>query len=116
MLWFKEIEGPWEELSQSWFGGGIHHSCLKNMEELPYGKRIWIENKPQWSKAFVGYPALNAKQIRWLEFLGNYNFEIKHIKEKENKVVDALNRKVHTTHVTTINIYNFYLKIRILEI
>jgi hypothetical protein len=27
-----------------------------------------------------GQPTLNSRQSRWLEFLGEYDFEIKHIK------------------------------------
>ena len=33
---------------------------------------------------------LNMRQARWLAFLSEYHFELKHIKGKENKVVDAL--------------------------
>lgn len=32
---------------------------------------------------------LNARQARWLALLSEYEFKIKHIKGKENKVVDA---------------------------
>jgi len=35
---------------------------------------------------------LNGRQARWLAFLSEYDFEIKHIKGKENKVVNALSR------------------------
>ena len=35
---------------------------------------------------------LNACQARWLAFLSEYDFESKHIKGKQNKVVDALSR------------------------
>ena len=35
---------------------------------------------------------INARQARWLPFLREYDFEIKHIKGKENKVADALSR------------------------
>jgi len=35
---------------------------------------------------------LNARQARWLAFLSEYDFKIKHIKGKENKVADALSR------------------------
>jgi len=35
---------------------------------------------------------LNARQARWLAYLSEYDFEIKHIKGKENNVVDALRR------------------------
>ena len=33
---------------------------------------------------------LNARQARWFSFISEYDFEIKHIKGKENKVADAL--------------------------
>ena len=35
---------------------------------------------------------LNARQARWLAFLSEYDFEIKYIKGKENKVAYALRR------------------------
>ena len=35
-----------------------------------------------------------------------FDFEIKHIKGKENKVVDALNRNVHEMHVASLSISN----------
>jgi hypothetical protein len=59
---------------------------------------------------------LNARQSRWLEFLSKYDFDIKHIKGKENKVADALNRRVHELHATTIIMYQSDLKDIILEV
>ena len=35
---------------------------------------------------------LNATQARWLDFLSEYHFQLKHIKGKENKDVNALSR------------------------
>ena len=40
-------------------------------------------------------PDLNARQERWLAFLSEFDFEVRHIKGKENKVADALSRRVH---------------------
>jgi hypothetical protein len=40
-------------------------------------------------------PYLSARQERWLAFLIKFEFEVRHIKGKENKVVDALIRRVH---------------------
>jgi len=40
-------------------------------------------------------PTLNAKQAYWANFLSEFDFEIKHLKEKENRVGDALSRKVN---------------------
>jgi hypothetical protein len=59
---------------------------------------------------------LNARQTRWLEFLSEYDFDIKHIKGKENKVVDALRRGVHLMHATTVSMHPSYLKSRILDV
>ena len=39
---------------------------------------------------------LNTRQARWIAFLREYDFETKHIKGKENKVVDALRRNLIT--------------------
>ena len=47
---------------------------------------------------------LNSKKTIWLEFLCEFDFEFKHIKGKENKVVHALNKRIHLLHVTTISI------------
>ena len=38
---------------------------------------------------------MNARLARWLELLSEYDFEIKHIKGKDNNVVDVLNKKLH---------------------
>jgi hypothetical protein len=61
------------------------------------------------------HPTLNARQTRWLEFLSEYDFDIKHIQRKENKVVDALSRRVHLMHVTVVNMHQSDLKKRILD-
>jgi hypothetical protein len=58
---------------------------------------------------------LNARKTRWLEFLSEYDFEIKHIKGKENQVVDALSRTAHEVHVSAINMYRKDLKDKIIE-
>jgi hypothetical protein len=57
----------------------------------------------------VGY-VLNIRLTKWLEFLSEYDFEIKHIKGKENHVVDALNRRARETHISAINMFNIDLK------
>ena len=39
-------------------------------------------------------PNLNARKARWLATLREFDFEIKHLKGKGNRVADALSRKV----------------------
>jgi hypothetical protein len=40
-----------------------------------------------------------------VEFLSEYDFDIKNIKGKEKKLVDALSRRVHELHSTSISMY-----------
>jgi hypothetical protein len=79
------------------------------------GKIFELRTDHSGLKYLFGQPNLNARQVRWLEFLSEYDFDIKHIKGKENKVVDALNRRVHEMHATTISMYMSDLKDKILE-
>jgi hypothetical protein len=41
-------------------------------------------------KHLFSQPDLNARQARWLVFLSEFDFEVRHMKGKEKKVVDAL--------------------------
>jgi hypothetical protein len=60
-------------------------------------------------------PTLNPKKTIWMEFLIEYDCDINHIKGKQNKVFDALNRTIRSMHATTISMHKLYLKRRILE-
>ena len=49
-------------------------------------------------------------QARWIAFLSEYGFEIKHIKGKENIVEDVLSRKQHKMHSVLISNYESQFK------
>jgi hypothetical protein len=66
-------------------------------------------------KYLLEKPTLNARQVRWLEFLCEYDFEITHITSKEDKVAIALSSRVHEMDATTISMYILYLKSRIMR-
>ena len=66
-------------------------------------------------KYLFDQPTLNARQARWLEFLCEFDFEIKHIKGKENKVADALNRKVQEMHVASVSVFQSELRQQIVN-
>ena len=51
---------------------------------------------------------VTARQARWLSFLSEYDFKIKHIKGKENKVVDALS--CHRNLLFASSSYESYLE------
>ena len=50
-----------------------------------------------------------------MELLCEYEFDINHIKGKENKVLGALGRKIHVMQVATINTSTSDLKDKIIE-
>ena len=54
------------------------------------GKKFLLNTNIMSLKYLFNQLDLNARQARWLDFLSEYHFELKHIKGKENKVVDAL--------------------------
>jgi hypothetical protein len=66
-------------------------------------------------KYLFDQPTLNSRISIWLEFFCEYDFAIKHIKGKKKKVVDALIRRVHERHDTTIIMYQTDLKGIIIE-
>ena len=66
-------------------------------------------------KYLFNQPTKNARQARWLELLCEFDFEIKHIKGKENKVVDALSRKVHEMHLASLSIFQSDLRQQIIN-
>ena len=78
---------------------------LKKWRHYLMGRRFELRKNHNGMKYLFDQSTLNARKIRWLEFLCEYNFDIKHIKGKENKVVDALSRRVHELHATTISMY-----------
>ena len=59
------------------------------------GRRFLLLVDNSSVKYLFSQPDLNARQERWLSFLREFDFEVRHIKGKENKVVDALRRGVH---------------------
>jgi hypothetical protein len=59
------------------------------------GRRFLLLADNSSVKYLFSQPDLNARQARWLSFLREFDFEVRHIKGKENKVVDALRRRVH---------------------
>jgi hypothetical protein len=48
-------------------------------------------------------PKLKSRQYRWMALLSEFYFEIKHIKEKENRVVDALSQSMKVIHLSVVN-------------
>jgi hypothetical protein len=89
--------------------------ALRKWRHCLMGKRFELITDHNDLKYLFDQPTLNARQIRWMEFLCEYDFNIKHIKGKQNKVADALSKKVHELYATAISMYQTEMRDRILE-
>jgi hypothetical protein len=90
----------------------IIHS-LKMWRHYLMGKIFELRIDHYGMKHLFEQPSLNARKTRWMEFLSEYDFELKHIKGKENKVIDALNRRSHEVHIAAINMHRKNMKDKI---
>jgi hypothetical protein len=73
--------------------------ALKMWRHYLMGKKVRVEDKPQWSKIFI-----------W-----KTNFKCQ-AKQVVRKMVDALSKRVHELHATTISMYQSDLKDKILRL
>jgi hypothetical protein len=77
--------------------------ALKMWRHYLMGKIFELRTYHCGLKYLFGKPSLNSKQRIWLEFLSEFDFNINHIRGKKNKVVNALKRRVHEMHATSIS-------------
>ena len=78
--------------------------ALKMWRHYLMGRRFELRTVHCGLNYLFDHPTLNARQARWLEFLCEFDFEIKHIKGKENKVDDARSKKVQEMHVASVSV------------
>jgi hypothetical protein len=69
--------------------------ALKMWRHYIMGSKFLLLTDNNGVKYLFSQPDLNARKARWLAFLRKFDFEVRHIKGKENKVEDALSRRVH---------------------
>jgi hypothetical protein len=58
-------------------------------------------------------PKLNDMQARWMDLLSDFYFKIKHIKGKENRLIDALSKSINMIHLVAIRTYETNVRERI---
>ena len=59
------------------------------------GRRFLLLIDNSGVKFLFSQPNLNARKVIWLSFLSKFDFEVRHIKGKENKVGDALSQRTN---------------------
>jgi len=57
---------------------------------------------------------LNGRKTSWLAMISEFDFEIRYIKGKENRVEDALSRQIQVNHLASMSSYGTNLQDRIL--
>ena len=82
---------------------------LKMWRHHLIGRKFILMTDNKGLKYMLDQPNLNARQARWLAFLSEYDFEIQHIKGKENKVDDALSRNEKLNFIASISTYTIDL-------
>src|SRR5690242_4351526 len=58
------------------------------------GKHFTILTDHHSLKYLLSQPNLSNRQVRWAEFLSNFDFTIEYMKGKENVVADGLSRRI----------------------
>ena len=88
-------------------------NALKMWRHYLLGRRFVLMTDHCGLEHLFDQPKHNVGQSRWMALLSEFNFEIKHIKGKENKVVDALSRSMKTIHLAAVSTYETNFKERV---
>ena len=57
---------------------------------------------------------LNGRKARWLATISEFEFEIRYIKSKENRVAYAIRRHIQVHHLEAMSSYGTYLQDKVL--
>ena len=87
--------------------------ALKMWRHYLPGRRFILMNEHCGLRYLLDQHKLNAIQARWMALFSEFYFEIKHIKGKENKVVDSLSISIKVIHLVATNTCESYIKERV---
>jgi hypothetical protein len=76
--------------------------ALKMWRHYLLGRRFVLMTDHCGLRHLFDQPKLNVRQARWMALLSEFDFKIKHIKGKENRVVDALSRSIKMIHLAAV--------------
>lgn len=77
--------------------------ALKHWRHLLLGVKFELRTDHQSLKYIFTQPLLNNRQRRWIQLLAEYDFDLKYLAGKENKIADALSRRPMCNLVTVIH-------------
>lgn len=77
--------------------------ALKMWWRYLLGNKFTLVNYHINLKYFFSQQYLNTRQVRWMAFLGKFDFDIKQIKGNENKIAYALSRSLNQMYEIFVN-------------
>jgi hypothetical protein len=87
--------------------------ALKMWRHYLLGKKFVLMTDHSGLRHLFDQPKLNVRQARWMALLSEFDFEIKHIRGKTNRVVDALSRSTKLIHLVAISTCQSEIKTRV---
>jgi hypothetical protein len=87
--------------------------ALKIWRHYLLGRRFVLMTNHSGLRYSFDQPKRNVRQARWMALLSEFDFEIKHIKVKENSVVDALSRSMKVVHLAVVSASESNIKERV---
>ena len=88
--------------------------ALKMRRDYLLGRQFVLISDHIGSRYLFDQLNLNVGKARWLAMISEFDFEIRYIKGKENRVVDSLNRWVKVHFLVAMSSYGTDLQDRIL--
>jgi len=77
--------------------------ALKMWRHYLMGRKFLLLTDHHSLTNYFSQPTLNARQAQWVDFLSGFDFDIKHLQGKENRVADALSRKIQSLYEVSIS-------------
>jgi hypothetical protein len=77
---------------------GVVIHALKMWRHYLMGRRILLLTDNNGVKYLFSQLDLNVRKARWLAFLSKFDFKVRHIKGKENKVEDSVSRRTNAIY------------------
>jgi hypothetical protein len=87
--------------------------ALKMWRNYLLGRKFVLMTYHSGLRYLFDQPKLNVRQARWMALLSEFDFEIKHIKGKENRVVDSLSRSMKLIHFAVVSTYEIDIRERV---
>ena len=79
--------------------------ALKMWMHYLLGRRFVLMRNHSGLRYLFDQLNLNSKKPRWLATLSEFDFDIRYMKGKEKRVIDALSRRVQMSHVVAESSY-----------